>query len=205
MQQDWAARWREGRIGFHEGRPNHLLEKHLPALKGAPRLLVPLCGKAEDLKFLADQGHTVIGVELVEDAVIAFFKEHQLTPTRRERGPLKIHQSGSITLIAGDFFAVTAEDTGPLDGFYDRAALIALPPDLRPRYVKHLRTLTSGPGLVVTFDYPQEQMNGPPFSVSESEVGEHFRGRRIETLDVQPGSNPRLKILAKESCLLVHA
>lgn len=205
MQEDWAARWREGRTGFHEGRPNDLLQRHVGELGGARRVLVPLCGKAVDLRYLAERGHEVVGVELVEDAVAAFFEENQLAPTKAPRGALTAYRAGAITVLAGDFFAVTAEDVGAPDAFYDRAALVALPPELRVRYVQHLRTLTAGPGVVVTFDYPQELMAGPPFSVSEADVRAHFPDRRVDLLETRPAGNPRLQATATECCLAVRA
>lgn len=203
--EDWAARWRDGRTGFHEGRPNELLQRHVGALRGARRILVPLCGKAVDLKFLADQGHEVVGVELVEDAVVAFFAEHGLTPATHRRGPLTLYEAGAITLVVGDFFAVTNDVVGALDGFYDRAAMIALPPDVRTRYVQHLRSLTAGPGIVISFDYPQELMAGPPFSVSEADVRAHYDGRQVDLLEAHMITHQRIQSTAKESCLLVRA
>ena len=170
----WLERWQQGRIGFHEGKPNALLVRHLDRLTGH-RLLVPMCGKAEDLAFLAAHGHTVLGLELVEDAVRAFFAEHALEPTVTQRGSLAIYTAGRITLIAGDLFAVTRDDVegsgGPIDGVYDRAALIALPPDLRHRYLDQLRALAAPgtPGLLVTFEHTTG--SGPPFSIPPDLVG----------------------------------
>lgn len=164
----WLERWQQGRIGFHEGKPNALLVRHLDRLTGH-RLLVPMCGKAEDLAFLAAQGHTVLGLELVEAAVRAFFAEHALEPTVTRKGELAIYTAGQITLIAGDLFAVTRDDVeasgGPIDAIYDRAALIALPPDLRRAYLDQLRALSGPgtPGLLVTFEHASG--SGPPFSV----------------------------------------
>ncbi len=169
----WLERWQHGKIGFHEGKPNALLVRHLDRLTGH-RLLVPMCGKAEDLAFLAAQGHTVLGLELVEDAVRAFFAEHALEPSVERRGPLAIYTAGRITLIAGDLFAVTRDDVeacgGPIDGVYDRAALIALPPDLRRTYLDHLRAIAAPgtPGLLITLDHPSG--SGPPFSVPADTV-----------------------------------
>ena len=77
----WNSRWAKGKIGFHEGAPNSYLVKHHDKLATCPRLLVPLCGKAVDLAYLAALGHEVVGVELVEDAVKAFFAEHAQTQT----------------------------------------------------------------------------------------------------------------------------
>lgn len=173
--QFWKDRWAENKIGFHEGKPNSFLAQHLDTLRG-PRVLVPLCGKSEDLAFLAASGRSVVGIELVEDAVAAFFVEHGVTPAIERRGPLAVYTADQITLIAGDFFAVSRADIGPVDAVYDRAALIALPADLRPRYIAHLRSLVGAPSpvLLVTIEYPQDLMAGPPFSVVESEVRGYY-------------------------------
>ena len=103
----WESRWREGQIGFHEGAPNVFLNEHVAKLGASRRVLVPLCGKSEDLAFLAARGHAVVGVELVDDAVRAFFAEHGLTPTVTPRGVLTEYSHGPITLFSGDFFATT--------------------------------------------------------------------------------------------------
>jgi thiopurine S-methyltransferase len=168
----WQSRWSEGKIGFHEGAPNAFLARHASRIADRRRVLVPLCGKTEDLAFLAAHKHEVIGIELVEDAVRAFFTEHAAPPTITRHGKLAIYTSGAITIFAGDFFAVTEADVGAIDAIYDRAALIALPPEVRTQYVAHLRTLVPArtQTLLVTLEYPQDQMSGPPFSVPEAEV-----------------------------------
>jgi len=174
--QFWRDRWAENKIAFHEGKPNSFLAEHLDRL-GGTRVLVPLCGKSEDLAFLAAHGRSVIGIELVEDAVAAFFSEHDATPTIERRGSLALYTSGPIQILAGDFFATTPADVGPIDALYDRAALVALPPDLRPRYIAHLRTLVGAapvPVLLVAIEYPQHLMPGPPFSVPEPEVRTYY-------------------------------
>jgi thiopurine S-methyltransferase len=172
MQPDfWRSRWHEGAIGFHEGVPNAHLVAHLDALPHG-RVLVPLCGKAEDLAYLAAHGREVVGVELVEDAVRAFFAEHGATPTVEPRGALTAYTADAITILAGDVFAVTAADVGHIDAIYDRAALVALPPELRARYVAHLGAITAAatPVLLVVLAYDQSMLEGPPFSVSDDEV-----------------------------------
>jgi len=169
----WLERWQHGRIGFHEGKPNALLVRHLDRLTGH-RVLVPMCGKAEDLAFLAAQGHTVLGLELVEDAVRAFFAEHAIEPTVTRRGALAIYTAGPVTLLAGDLFAVTpayvAASGGPIDVVYDRAALVALPPDRRRAYLDHLRALAAPgtPGVLITLEHPSG--SGPPFSIPADTV-----------------------------------
>jgi len=202
--QFWIDRWSEGKIGFHEGKPNAFLDEFATRLAGT-RVLVPLCGKTVDLAFLAAHGHEVVGIELVEDAVRAFFAEHDLVPTVMRRGPLAIYTAGTITVIAGDLFAVGRDDVGPIDAIYDRAALIALPPELRARYVAHLRTLAPAatPVLLVTLEYPQELMEGPPHSVPEAEVRTHYPV--VEKLAVRPATGGRAGELgvAVERCYVV--
>jgi thiopurine S-methyltransferase len=65
---------------------------------------------------------------------------------------------------------------------FDRAALIALPPDLRQRYVAELYAAlpSNCQGLLITLEYPQQDRDGPPFSVHEDEV----RARYSEHWDV---------------------
>jgi len=187
----WRERWREGRIGFHEGRPNDLLTDHAEALGPAGRVLVPLCGKTEDMAYLASLGHEVVGIELAEPAVEAFFREHDLSPTSARRGALVERSAGGITLLQGDFFDTRPEDVGAVTALYDRAAIVALPPELRPRYAAHLSTLVGDDkaGLVIAFEYPQEKMEGPPFSVSEAELRRYFPS--VKRLAERPTDGPQ--------------
>jgi len=176
MNAEWLARWRDGRTAFHEGHPNTFLEQHIAQVAGRRRVLVPLCGKAEDLAFLAARGHEVIGVELAEQAVREFFAAHALTPSIAAHGPFVAYSAGSITLLVGDIFDLTPPWAGVIDALYDRAALIALPAALRSRYVEHILGLlpAGAPGLVITLEYEQSQMSGPPFAVLEAELRSQF-------------------------------
>jgi thiopurine S-methyltransferase len=205
----WHARWQANQIGFHEGRPNPLLERFIDRLPSGGRVLVPLCGKADDLAYLASRGHTVIGVELVESAVAAFFTEHDLTPTREAEGDHVAYRAGAITVLAGDWFATTAAAVGAVDAIYDRAALIALPPPLRSRYVAHLRALApDAPALLITLDYPQEVMDGPPFAVGDAEVRALWAGRGVALLSDDELVQPRLAALGvtgRERCYAIAA
>jgi len=207
----WAQRWKEGRIGFHEGRTNTFLARHAGRLGPPPRrVLVPLCGKTEDMAFLAAQGHDVVGIEAIEDAVKAFFREHDLEPSVREldRG-VRAYSSERVTLLAGNVFDCTREHVGAVDALYDRAALVALPADTRTRYVAHLRGLLA-PGskvLLVTFDYDQSKVNGPPFAVDEPEVRRHYAGGRVTLLDQGPLDGPKFReagIRGTEQCFSIE-
>lgn len=170
----WQQRWREGLIGFHQDEVTPLLREYWAtlALPAGSRVFVPLAGKTHDMAWLAAQGHRVLGVELSSIAVEAFFAEHGLTPERRE-SPHGLHSAaGDIEVVCGDAFALDEELLADCCGVFDRAAVIALPPDMRQRYAAELYSrLPAGcRGLMITLEYPQPEKSGPPFSVDEDEV-----------------------------------
>lgn len=177
----WLERWREGRTHFHLKQVMPLLTKHWPSLQipQGERVLVPLCGKSLDMLWLASQGYRVLGVELSQLGVEQFFDEHGLQPTQHESAQGIHYVADEIEIICGDIFNVAAETLAGCLGVYDRAALIALPANMRQAYVDHVyENLPNGcSGLLITLDYPQDQMNGPPFSVPDTEVQTLFSSR----------------------------
>lgn len=174
----WHQRWRDGQIGFHQDAPTPLLLKHWPSL-GVPagsRVFVPLAGKTVDMAWFAAQGYHVLGVELSQLAIESFFAEHGLEPALHASRYGTHYTAGGIELILGDAFALDAGALADCAAVFDRAALIALPPDLRQRYVRELyaRLPTGCDGLLITLEYPQHEKAGPPFSVDEAEVRSHY-------------------------------
>jgi thiopurine S-methyltransferase len=170
----WHQRWAANQIGFHQQQANPYLQRFWPGMtvgQGAC-VLVPLCGKSLDMLWLAEQGHRVLGVELSEKAVQEFFSEQQWVPEIGQRGAFKVYHYKGIELWCGDFFALRAEDVAECTALYDRAALIALPPAMREQYVKHLDAVLPAQcrGLLITLEYDQAKIDGPPFSVSDEEV-----------------------------------
>jgi thiopurine S-methyltransferase len=176
----WLERWRQGRIGFHQSASNPWLAQYFTALRipADSRVLVPLCGKSLDMLWIVEQGCQVLGVELSPLAVEAFFQENNLPVERRAHRDFISYRRGPIEILQGDFFKLNAEDMKGVAGVYDRAALVALPPELRRRYADHLGTIVSA-GLrilLLTFEYPEGMREGPPFSVPASEVEMLFSG-----------------------------
>ncbi|MEB2318098.1 MAG: thiopurine S-methyltransferase [Pseudomonadota bacterium] len=192
----WLQCWREGATGFHQERVMPLLQKYWPtlALPAGSRVFVPLAGKTLDMLWLAERGHRVLGVELSTLAVDQFFSENGLKPTVRESRYGTHHVAGNIELICGDAFALDTEALADCVGVYDRAALIALPLPMRERYVSELYAhLPAGcTGLLLTLEYSQSEMAGPPFSVKEAEV------RRLYEADWQVTLLDRRDILAMQ-------
>ena len=142
----WLQCWREQRTDFHQMTVNPLLDRFWPSLALAPgsRVFVPLCGKSLDMIWLAQQGHEVVGVELSPLAVEDFFRENGLIPDRRQQGQFTVWRCGRLSVLCGDYFALTAADIGEFDTVYDRAALTALPENIRGQYVAQLMRLLPG-------------------------------------------------------------
>lgn len=175
MHEDyWHRRWAEGRTGWHRDEVDRMLETHWPSLglASGTRVLVPLCGMSLDMAWLAGRGHEVLGVELSRFACEGFFTGQHLTPLVRRDGPFEVFAAEGIELLCGDVFALRAQDLGAVAGVYDRAALIALPPDLRQRYARAVYARMPGGcrGLLITLEYDQREREGPPFAVHEDEV-----------------------------------
>lgn len=176
----WLERWREGQTFFHQQRVTPLLQKFWPALNlpAGSRVLVPLCGKSLDMLWLAQQGHRVLGIELSPLAVEQFFEENQLQATTHNSALGQHYVSGNIEIVCGDIFNLDAATLAACVGVYDRAALVALPTDMRARYVQHVYSQLAGnyQGLLLTLEYDQDLMDGPPFAVHEAEVQSLFSG-----------------------------
>ena len=175
MAEDWLARWDEGRTGWHEPGGNSGLRSYWPDVEKPGRVLVPLCGKTPDLKWLAGRGLDVTGVELSRIAVEGFFDDNGLGYEREQAGSLTRYSANAhaIAIYCGDYFEF---ESAPFDALYDRGAIVALPRELRPRYVAHTKKLLK-PGavrLVVTLEYDQAAVDGPPYSVPAGEVTSYW-------------------------------
>lgn len=183
----WQQRWQDNKIGFHLDEVNPLLIKYADKMQLAPgqQVFVPLCGKSLDLLWLAEQGYRVLGIELSEVAVEDFFKEQQLSPLRVEKDGMVFYQSGLISLICGDFFRLNQNQMVNVGAVYDRAAMVALPGEMRVEYSQHLNLICpSQPRLLVTLEYEQSEMAGPPFAVMQSEIeAEYADGFQLSCLE----------------------
>jgi thiopurine S-methyltransferase len=169
----WHRRWADNQIGFHESRVNPLLVAHLDtlALPRAARVLLPLCGKTVDIDWLLSRDHRVVGVELSGLAVDQLFERLGVAPAIESSGTLERRSIVGLDVLVGDIFQLSGTMLGAVDAVYDRAALVALPPHMRVSYARHLQMLTGdAPQLLVTLEYDQQVVDGPPFSVSAAEV-----------------------------------
>lgn len=169
----WNERWKMNQIGFHQLQENQYLLDHWKEIASDnSTVFVPLCGKSRDLIWLMKQGHNVIGVECSQLAVESFFSENNLDYEIHTEGVFSIYRSTKISIFLGDFFDIQSHNLADVRYVYDRASLVALPDDMRLNYVNKLSQLTqSGCSvLLVTLEYDQHLMSGPPFSISSHEL-----------------------------------
>lgn len=192
MSDQWIERWQRGQTGWHESDGNASLKKFWRAT--GRRVLVPFCGKTRDMLWLAEQGNEVVGIELSDLAVKAFFDENSLEYTLND-GTLRAYQAREcpITIYCGDYYEFKG---GPFDAHFDRGALIALPAKLRPAYAAHTSSLLSQSSeqLVITLEYDQAVAAGPPFSVRGDEVRGYWPNLlRIDDYDDIKNGPPKFR------------
>ncbi|KXZ73721.1 Thiopurine S-methyltransferase [Acinetobacter venetianus] len=173
----WHDKWQSNNIGFHLSNPNPLLIKHIHSLNLQPqaRIFIPLCGKSLDIHWLLEQGFHVTGIDLSPIAIEELISELKLEFTVSQVGDLTHYLHQSIDLYVGDFFELNIDHISKIDATYDRAALVALPEHMRETYTQHLVQLTqNAPQLLISFEYDQDLLAGPPFSVPEQEIRKYY-------------------------------
>ncbi|MBX2886005.1 MAG: thiopurine S-methyltransferase [Granulosicoccus sp.] len=177
----WHNAWEQGKTGWRQRRQNTRMQRHWPGLElpAGSTVLVPLCGDTPDMLWLRDAGFKVVGCDLSAVALRRFLHEHQLEHTESvsSDGSITEFQADNLRLICGDFLALTPVQIGPVAAVYDRAATVAMPAELRQTYAEKIIELTrhaehvdSVQGLLISFSYDQQKMNGPPFSVPTDEI-----------------------------------
>lgn len=193
----WEQRWQEKQTGFHLAEVNPYLIEHFTDLDLAAGsgVFVPLCGKSLDMIWLASQSYKVLGVECSQLAVESFFNENQISFEVDKSQRFNCYQSENISIFQGDYFDLGSEDLSDISAIYDRASLVALPEDMRQKYADKLISLTPEQArvLLVTLEYDQAVMSGPPFSVTESSVRKLYTAdfaieklQQLDIIDEQP-------------------
>lgn len=205
----WHQKWESNDIAFHQAEANSLLVNYFHELSLAKggRIFLPLCGKTRDIAWLLSKGYRVAGAELSPIAVEQLFQGLGVAPQIAEAETASRYSAENIDIFCGDIFLVSDKMLGPVDAVYDRAALVALPKDMRGRYTAHLMKMTAqAPQLLICYDYDQNMMEGPPFSISNEEVRQHYEGRYalrlIASTDVPGGLKG--KCAAKENVWLLQ-
>ena len=173
----WHNRWQTQQTAFHELKPNDFLTRYFNrlGLSQGDRIFVPLCGKTLDIGWLLAQSYCVAGAELSPLAVEHLFEGLGISPHITHLKHMDIYSGPYIDICVGNIFDLTADILGPVNAIYDRAALVALPADMRLNYSRHLMELThKAPQLLICYEYDQTQMNGPPFCVTEPQLHDYY-------------------------------
>lgn len=176
---DWMQRWKDGETFWHKEVINDKLVKFIDCLKlqAGETVFVPLCGKSCDMIYLLKEGYKVVAVELSSLAIEAFFYENAIAYTVQKAKKFSVYNANNIRIFCGDYFDIDASHLDKVSAVYDRASFIALPADLRVKYSQHLHAVipSACQVLLLTLNYPQSQMSGPPFAVNEAEVNLLFK------------------------------
>ena len=206
----WQQRWEKNETAWHESKANPLLVNYFHELSLAKerRVFVPLCGKTLDIGWLLSHGYRVAGAEFSQLAIEQLFMDLGLQPDISAVGEVQQWSAKHIDIFVGDIFALSRKLLGPVDAVYDRAALVALPEQMRPRYTAHLMEITNrAPQFLICYEYDQRAMDGPPFSITREEVGRHygrtFDLRLLASVDVSGGLKG--KCPAKENAWLLRS
>lgn len=210
MESDfWQQRWEKNRIAFHEREANPILVNDFKrlALAEAARVFVPLCGKTLDIAWLLSKGYQVVGVELVEIAVEQLFTELGVEPEISTMGAVNHYHAKHIDIFVGSIFDLSRSMLGSVAAVYDRAAFVALPEAMRQRYTAHVIEMTNhAPQLLITYEYDQSLLAGPPFSITKQEINQHYSGSYevscLDSLDIPGGLKGIYAV--KENVWLLH-
>lgn len=174
----WKQMWEKNEIGFHESKPNPLLVanfKELTLVEGS-HVFLPLCGKTLDIAWLLSKGYRVSGAELSKLAIEQLFIELGVEPNITKCGNSTHYSAKNIDMFVGDIFDLYSDVLGSVDAIYDRAALVALPEEMRKRYTKHILEITGAADqLLITFEYDQSLMDGPPFSLNSDKINKYYK------------------------------
>lgn len=178
--KEWEDRWHEGKTGFHNASVHKLLEMNIGKVvagRTGVKFFFPLCGKAVDMKWLADLGHSVVGVEISEKGIRQFFEESNMSYTEEPVPTVsgaKVFRNTekTVSLYQCDMYKFSSSLEGQFDAIWDRGALVAINPKDREKYAALIVSLMAPDCryLLDTLLYNPELYKGPPFFVPDEQV-----------------------------------
>lgn len=203
----WKDRWKQNQLGWHQAETNGALLREWTGLgvDASATVFVPLCGKSLDMHWLREQGHPIVGCELSPIACRDFFAEAEIDVTPELDGTRARYEAAGYRIFCGDFFDLTPADLEGVGGVFDRGSLVALPPDMRARYAEHMTRILPETVeiLLLTIEYDQSVVDGPPHSVPTDEVealfGADFALRRLYLSEPSKPQQPRLAAAGLEA------
>jgi len=149
--QFWDLRYGARFAPWDAGKVPARLREFVAASPATKRVLVPGCGSAWDVRFLAESGWDVLGID---------FSDEALARAGEILGPL----AGRVR--HADFFAPIAGE--PFDVVYERAFLCALPRRMWSGWAKRICEVVAPGGLLAGFFFFGEGERGPPFPLAST-------------------------------------
>jgi len=164
----WELRYRAAVTPWDAGAVPARLREHVATRRPRGRVLVPGCGSGHDVRFLAEAGLDVEGID---------FSRAALDAALPVLGPF------ANRLRQADFFGPGIE--GPWALVYERAFLCALPRRLWNSWGKRVAQLVEPGGLLAGFFYFDDGDRGPPFPLhDDEELGGLLAGSFSRTADL---------------------
>lgn len=165
----WDLRYGASFAPWDAGRVPAQLRLMAEAESSMPRVLVPGCGSAWDVRFLAARGWDVLGID---------FSDAALDAARAVLGP----HTGRVR--KADFFAPIPE--APFDLVYERAFLCALPRRLWGDWGARVAELVRPCGRLAGFFHFDRAERGPPFGLCGQDELDRLLAPAFERLADEP-------------------
>ena len=147
----WDLRYRAAFAPWDAGKVPAQLAAFAARAPRARSGLVPGCGAARDVRFLAESGWRVLGIDFSPEALATAL-------------PLLGPHGNRVR--RGDFFAAIAE--APFEVVYERAFLCALPRRLWPEWGRRVSELVEPGGELAGYFYFDPGERGPPFGLRDA-------------------------------------
>lgn len=181
----WSHVWKQERPLWQQEGVTKLLSDNKEAIfagKTGARVFIPLCGKAHELKWFYDLGHSVIGVEFVEECVRSYFTESGLEMEEATCPVIKRKilrtPDHRLQVFICNIFEYKRECAGPVDIVWDRSGFNVLPAEDRARYAAVIKDLLAPDfsyGMwTVVYDARAVPLQLAPRSAGEAALREHF-------------------------------
>lgn len=151
------------------------------------RILLPLSGKSNDLRFLYQNGHVVTGVECAPQAIDDFFTSNNLSHDvqwiqgTKKGGKVKLHTTpdNRLRICQSNFLTLDSPNVlnGTMNCVWDRGAFGTITEEEQVLYIQTIRKLL-GPNfryLLLVLEFDQSQSKDPvPLAQPEEKIHRMF-------------------------------
>lgn len=162
---DWEERYEKGDTPWEKGYAAPPLTEFLSQQVITGKVLVPGCGTGHDVRALAGQGASVIGLDVAPRAI--------------QRAKTFTCVSGE-NYILGDLFELPASLLGSFDWVFEHTCFCAISPERRKDYISVVHSVLKNNGALLAIFYlnpDNDGETGPPYPVSKKELDDLFSDR----------------------------